>query len=72
MSLRQSRSTFELVPESWFEPVVGLWVVLFAGFAMEMTVHYGSQLLRPLGTATWAAVVVTVFVPTVGYGVFGF
>lgn len=72
MSLRQSRSTFELVPAFWFEPIVGLWVALLAGFGMGMTVYHGSSLLRPLGTATWAAVAVTVFATAVGYGVFGF
>lgn len=71
MSVRQSGSAFDLVPESWFEPVVGLWVVVLAGFGMQMTVHHGQQLLRPLGTAPWAAVVVTVVVAVVAYGGFG-
>lgn len=72
MSVFQSGSVFDLVPESWFEPVIGLWVVVLAGFGMQTTVYHGQQLLRPLGAAPWAAVAVTVFVAAVAYGVFGF
>lgn len=60
-----------MVPESWFEPVVGLWVVLLAGFGMQMALYHGGEILRPLGGAPWAAVVVTVLVAAIAYGGFG-
>lgn len=72
MEANQSRSALELVPEPWFEVVVGLWMVVVASFGTQITVHYSQQVLRPLGMEPWAAITVTVVITAVAYGVFGF
>ena len=71
MSSSQSTSARELVPDSWFEPVVGLWVVLLVALGMQLTVWVSSRLLSPLGAAPWAAVIVTTVIAVIAYGVFG-
>lgn len=71
MESNHSRSALDVIPGFWFEPVVGLWTVLVAAFGMQMTVHFGGQVLRPLGVAPWAAIAVTALVTVVAYGVFG-
>ena len=71
MSSNQSASVRELIPDSWFEPVVGLSVVLLVALGVQLTVWVSSRLLNPLGVAPWAAVVVTTFIAVIAYGVFG-
>lgn len=67
-----SASAFESVPRAWFEPVVGLWVTLLAVLGTHLALVTGTRLLGPLGTAPWAAILVTIATAAVAYGVFGF
>ncbi len=71
MASSQSRSAFEYVPRTWFEPVVALWVTLLAALGMRLTLSGGREFLYPLGSELWAALVVVTVTGTLAYGVFG-
>lgn len=71
MTASRSRPTFEWIPATWFEPVIGLWTVVLAGFGMQMTVHFGIEILEQMRAAPWAGIAITVFVAAVAYGGFG-
>lgn len=71
MRTDRSADTFGSVPDTWFEPVIGLWVLLFGAFGMTLTLEGGKRLLGPLGTAPLPAVLVTTLVGAFAYGVFG-
>jgi len=72
MASNKQISPFEAVPNSWFEPVVGLWVTLFAVLGVNLTFAGARQLLYPPEPVSWVAPFATTFVAVFGYGVFAF
>lgn len=71
MATSESGGAFGLVPAAWFEPVVGLWTVLLAALGTTLVLAGASELLAPLGHATWAALVIAAVVGTIAHGGFG-
>ena len=63
---------FALVPEEWFEPIAGLWVVVIALLGTELTLSGVATVLAPLGSSTAGAVLVTTAAATLAYGIFAF
>lgn len=72
METRRSGSTFELVPDAWLDPVVGLWVTLLAIAGTQLTYGLAADLLAPLARDPWVGLVLTVVVAVAGATVFGF
>lgn len=72
METRRTGSTFELVPDAWLDPVVGLWVTLLAVAGTQLTYGLAADLLAPLAGDPWIALVLTVVVAVAGAAVFGF
>lgn len=72
MTSNRSRSTFELIPVAWFDPVVGLWVTLLAVLGVHLTFAGARALLQPPDPVAWIAPLGTAFVTAFAYGVFAF
>lgn len=72
MATTRQSELLEGVPETWFEPVVGLWVVVLAIAGIVLTLGVVEPLLAPLGGSTIGAVLVTTGAGLVSYGLFGY
>lgn len=72
MTTNQSADLFELVPEEWFELVVGSWVVVLAIAGIKLTVEAAGTLLAPLGSSAVGAVFATTVAAAAAYGIFGY
>lgn len=72
MATNQSADLFELVPEEWFELVVGSWVVVLAIAGIMLTLEAAGTLLAPLGGSTVGAVFATTVAAAAAYGIFGY
>ena len=71
MATNQRSNVFELVPDEWLEPVVGLWVIVLAIAGMVLTLEVTGAVLVPLGGSAITGILVTVAVAGLAYGVFG-
>lgn len=72
MATNQSADLFELVPEEWFELVVGSWVVVLAIAGIVLTLEAAGTLLAPLGSSAVGAVFATTVAAAAAYGSFGY
>lgn len=71
MATNLQSDVFESIPEEWYEPVLGLWVVVLAIAGMVLTLQAADRYLAPLGGSAVGAVVVTTVSAAIAYGGFG-
>ena len=72
MADTRSSDLFALVPEEWFEPVVGLWVVVIALAGTELTLTGAEPVLAPFGGSAAGVTLGMTVTMVLTYGLFAF